>query len=323
MSLKIHPRIDQVNSPFNDVSVELYILRGERNMIIDTGIGLSPERDVLPILKIHGLTLSDINLILNTHDHPDHTGGNAAIKAASGAQVYIHKDEVPFLNDREHCFEFYSAPVIKAMGGNPQAAKQAFLETAGPAVVADQKLDDGDIIDGGPGVKLRVVHLPGHTLGSVGFFWEEESILFSGDSVAGLHDGGGKLPIIFDLLAYKKSLQRLEEMPIRSLLCAHRYRGIRLPPAPVRQGREVSQFVQESREFAEKMDEAVMKVFWGQYEKGFMQLADEVIAQLPKAMGFKPMTQVERPFLSAQAIFFRLSQLSQQGTMDGFKEVKV
>jgi len=323
MSLKIHPRIDQVNSPFNDVSVELYILRGERNMIIDTGIGPSPERDVLPILKIHGLTLSDIDLILNTHDHPDHTGGNAVIKAASNAQVYIHKDEVPFLNDREHCFEFYSSPVIKAMGGNPQAAKQAFLESAGPGVVPDRQLDDGDVIDGGPGVKLRVVHLPGHTLGSVGFFWEEEGILFSGDSVAGLHDGRGKLPIIFDLLSYKKSLKRLQEIPIRFLLCAHRYRGIHLAPFPVREGREVSQFLQESWEFAERMDEAIMEVFSPRCEKGFMKVADEVIARLPKEMGFKPMTQVERPFLSAQVIFFRLSQLNQQGTMDGFKEVKV
>ena len=179
MSLKIHPRIEQVNSPFNDVSVELYLLRGERNIIIDTGIGPSPVRDILPVLKVHSLTLSDINLILNTHDHPDHTGGNAIIKDASGAQVYIHKDEVPFLKNREHCFDFYSSPVIKAMGGNLQAAKQAFLDSAGPGIVPDQQLDDGDIINDEPGVKMRVVHLPGHTLGSVGFFWEEEGILYS------------------------------------------------------------------------------------------------------------------------------------------------
>jgi glyoxylase-like metal-dependent hydrolase (beta-lactamase superfamily II) len=93
----------------------------------------------------------------------------------------------------------------------------------------------------------------------VGFFWEEEGILFSGDSVGGLHDAGagGKLPIVFDLSAYKKSLQRLKKMPIRSLLCAHRYRAIRLSPAPVRQGREVSQFLTDSMEFTERLDEAI------------------------------------------------------------------
>jgi glyoxylase-like metal-dependent hydrolase (beta-lactamase superfamily II) len=314
MSQEIHPRIVEVSAKFFDTTVEIYLIRGERNILIDTGIHQSPGKDILPILKTNGLTLSDIHLILNTHDHPDHTGGNSAIKAAGGAQIYIHKDEVPFLNDHEHSFEFYAAPVIRAMGGNLQETKQVFLEMAGRGVVPDQQLGDGDMIDGGPGVKLRVVHLPGHTPGSVGFFWEEEDILFSGDSVGGLHDAGagGKLPVIFDLLAYKKSLQRLHEMPIRFLLCAHRYRAIRLPPAPVRRGREVSQFVQDSQEFAERLDEAITKVSSHQFEKSFMQLADEVVAQFPKEMGFKPMTQVERPHLSAQAIFFRLSQISQK-----------
>lgn len=314
MSKEIHPRIMEVSAKFFDTTVEIYLIRGERNILIDTGIHQSPGKDILPILKVNGLTLSDIHLILNTHDHPDHTGGNSAIKAAGGAQIHIHKDEAPFLNDREHSFEVYSAPVIRAMGGNLQETKRAFLEMVGPGGVADQQLGDGDTIDGGPGVKLRVVHLPGHTPGSVGFFWEEEDILFSGDSVGGLHDAGagGKLPVIFDLLGYKKSLQRLSEMPIRFLLCAHRYRAIRLPPAPVRQGREVNQFVGDSQEFAERLDEAITKVSSHQFEKSFMELADEVVAQFPKEMGFKPMTQVGRPHLSAQAIFFRLSQISQE-----------
>jgi hydroxyacylglutathione hydrolase len=319
----IHPRIAQVGATFYEVHVVyLYLVRGEKNILIDTGIHQSPEKDILPILKNYGLTLSDIHLILNTHDHPDHTGGNAAMKAASGAHISLHKDDVPFLNDPERRFEFYSAPVIKAMGGDLQAAKQASLEMAGPVAVSDQQLEEGDVIDGGPGVKLSVIHLPGHTPGSVGFFWEEEGILFSGDSVAGLHDAGagGKLPVIFDLLAYQKSLQRLQEIPIRSLLCAHRYRAIRLPPTPVRQGRDVKQFVQDSQEFTERLDEAIMKVSSHAFERGFIQFADEVIAQFPKEMGFKPLTQVERPVLSAHTIFFRLSQLTQQGTQDKFKD---
>jgi len=321
----IHPRIEQVGARFFEANVVyLYLLRGEKNIIIDTGINQSPERDILPFLKIHSLTLSDIHLILNTHDHPDHTGGNAAMKAASGAHIYIHKDDVPFLNDPEHGFEFYAAPVIRAMGGNLQAGKQALLAMAGPVVVSDQQFEDGDIIDGGPGVKLSVIHLPGHTPGSVGFFWEEEGILFSGDSVAGLHDAGagGKLPVIFDLLAYQKSLRRLQELPIRSLLCAHDYRAIRLPPTPVRQGRDVKQFVQDSQEFTERLDEAITKVASHPFEKGFREFADEVIAQFPKEMGFKPLTQMERPFLSAHTIFFRHSQLTQQGKKDGVKEEK-
>jgi glyoxylase-like metal-dependent hydrolase (beta-lactamase superfamily II) len=315
MPEKIDPRIVEISARFYDFSfVYLYLIMGEKNILIDTGIHSSPEKDILSALKSHGLTLSDIDLILNTHDHPDHTGGNAAVKTASGAQIYIHKEEIPFLNDHEHAFEVYTAPVIRAMGGNLQAAKQASLEMAGPIVPSDQALADGDVIDGGPGIKLRVVHLPGHTLGSVGFFWEEEGILFSGDSVGGLHDAGagGKLPIVFDLSAYKESLQRLQKMDIRFLLCAHRYKALRLPPAPVRQGQEVSQFVKDSLEFTERLDEAIQKVYSHPVGKSFMELADEVVSQFPEEMGFKPLKEVERPHLSAHTIYFRLSKIGQK-----------
>ena len=305
---RVHPQVEQIRSQFNDVSVELYLIRGERNIIIDTGINQSPQKDIFPSLKSIGLTFSEIDLILNTHGHFDHTGGNAAVKDASGAKIFIHKDDAPFLYNRDLCFELYFAPVIKAMGGDLQTGKAAFTEMAGSETVADQQLEEGMIIDGGAGIELRVVCLPGHTLGSVGFFWEKEGILFSGDSVMGLHIEGGKFPIIFDIPAYTKSLQRLQEMPINFLLCGHPYRGLRLPPSFIRQGREVRQYLRECQEFLERLDEAVDKVKRDLSEKGFMQLADEVIAQLPKEMGFKPMTQVERPLYSAHTIFFILCQ---------------
>ncbi len=306
MLRRIHPRVEQVSTQFNGVIVELYLVRGEKNIFIDTGITQSPQRDIPQRLKTLGLTLSDIGLILNTHGHFDHTAGNAAVKAASRAQVFIHKVDAAFLHDRERCFELYFAPVVKAMGGNVQAEKKAFSDMAGPAVVPDRQLDDGDLIDAGGGVILQVVHLPGHTLGSAGFFWEREGILFAGDSMVGLHVEGGKIPVILDLEAYMKSVRRLEEMPIKFLLCSHHYRGVRLPPDPVRQGSEVGRYLQDCREFGARLEEAVRKVTPHLFEEGFMQVADEVIAHFSEEMGFKPMTKVERPLYFAQTIFFRL-----------------
>lgn len=87
-SEKIYARIVQVSAKFFDTTVEIYLIRGERNILIDTGIHQSPGKDILPILKVNGLTLSDIHLILNTHDHPDHTGGNSAIKAPGGSNIH-------------------------------------------------------------------------------------------------------------------------------------------------------------------------------------------------------------------------------------------
>jgi glyoxylase-like metal-dependent hydrolase (beta-lactamase superfamily II) len=313
MMQTIHQRIEQVSVQIrDDIYVESYLLRGDRNILIDTGIIPAPERDILPALKDFGLGLSDISLILNTHGHPDHTGGNARVKAAGGAQVCIHKGDQPFLDDRDRIFELYSAPVFKAMGSDVLAEKQAFLAMAGPSAAPDRQLKDGDVIDAGLGIQLKVLHIPGHSLGSVGFFWEEEGVLFSGDAVSGLHIEGGKLPIIHDLTTYRKSLQRLQEMSIRVLLCGHRYRGTGLATTSVRQGGEVGQFLQQSLEVAERIDGAVLNVAARQHEKGFMELADEIIAQLPREMGFMPITRVEMPHLSAQSIFFRLQQLGQR-----------
>jgi glyoxylase-like metal-dependent hydrolase (beta-lactamase superfamily II) len=188
----------------------------------------------------------------------------------------------------------------------------------GEAVVPDTKFSDGNIIDCGNGIELKVVHLPGHTLGSVGFFWEKEGIFFSGDSVVGLHIEGGKLPVIFDLTAYVESLKRLQEIPIRFLLCGHHYRGFRLPAAPVRQGGDIIQYLKDSQEYAQRLDEAITKVIPYRFEKSFMQIADLVISYLPREMGFLPMTEVQKPLYSAQAIFFRLQQLFRHNKTDDF-----
>jgi glyoxylase-like metal-dependent hydrolase (beta-lactamase superfamily II) len=318
MSERVHPIVEQISTYFDSVAVELYLIKGERKIIIDTGTRQSPQRDILQRLKAFGLTLCDISIILNTHGHFDHTAGNRAVKEASGAQIYIHENDAPFLFDHSNCFGRYMAPVAKAIESSVHGEEQAFLDMMGEAVVPDAQFSDGNIIDCGNGVELKVVHLPGHTLGSVGFFWEKEGIFFSGDSVVGLHIEGGKLPVILDLTAYVESLKRLQEMPIRFLLCGHHYRGFRLPAAPGRQGGDIIQYLKDSQEYAQRLDEAITKVIPYAFEKSFMQIADLVISYLPREMGFLPMTEVQKPLYSAQAIFFRLQQLFRHNKTDDF-----
>ena len=318
MSERVHPIVEQISTYFDSVAVELYLIKGERKIIIDTGTRQSPQRDILPRLKAFGLTLCDISIILNTHGHFDHTAGNRAVKEASGAQIYIHENDAPFLFDHSNCFGRYMAPVAKAIESSVHREEQAFLEMMGEAVVPDTKFSDGNIIDCGNGIELKVVHLPGHTLGSVGFFWEKEGIFFSGDSVVGLHIEGGKLPVIFDLTAYVESLKRLQEIPICFLLCGHHYRGFRLPAAPVKQGGDIIQYLKDSQEYAQRLDEAITKVIPYAFEKSFMQIADLVISYLPRELGFLPMTEVQKPLYSAQAIFFRLQQLFRHNKTDDF-----
>jgi hydroxyacylglutathione hydrolase len=105
---------------------------------------------ILRELKVLGWSLS---LILNTHWHPDHAGGNAEIKAATGAQV-IGPAEVEKI-----------APV-------------------------DRKVSHGDIVELGE-TRFSVIDTGGHTLGHVTYFDAADQIAFVGDTLFSL--GCGRL----------------------------------------------------------------------------------------------------------------------------------
>jgi hydroxyacylglutathione hydrolase len=101
-----------------------------------------------------------ITQILNTHEHLDHTGGNAALVAATGARVLAH------------------AGAASRIGG------------------VDVGLEKGDVIRVGHGVELECLDTPGHTLAHICLFAHApEPALFCGDTLfnagAGNCHGGG------------------------------------------------------------------------------------------------------------------------------------
>ena len=99
------------------MDVNVYLIRGKRNAIIDSGPpGLGGEA-VAAALEVLDLSISDVDFILNTHGHLDHAGGNADIKALSNAQVCIHNDDALFLEDDERTWDKYYGPPVEALKG--------------------------------------------------------------------------------------------------------------------------------------------------------------------------------------------------------------
>jgi len=111
----------------------------------------SEAAPVLAVLDAEGWRLSHI---LNTHHHPDHIGGNAELKAATGAVI---------------------------------AAPRADLHRI-PNV--DVPLGEGDRYTVG-GSTAQVFAVPGHTSGHIAFWFEADQALFSGDTLFSL--GCGRL----------------------------------------------------------------------------------------------------------------------------------
>jgi glyoxylase-like metal-dependent hydrolase (beta-lactamase superfamily II) len=235
----VNKSLSTVRVPFRGGgNVFLYLLRGERIALVDTGVEHTPTEVLQPALAEIGLALSDIDLILNTHAHLDHAGGNGEMKKLSKASIHLHRDDLFMANSVQAHAEFMTAPLI-ALDFPAEAIKERAEQTicsTGQAVGADVVLSEGDTVDLGKGIVLRVVHNPGHTPGSISYFWESEGILLAGDGVPGMGSRPGAYPLYFDACTYRRSLAKLSQMDFRMMCLGHAYLGGTLVNNPIREG---------------------------------------------------------------------------------------
>jgi glyoxylase-like metal-dependent hydrolase (beta-lactamase superfamily II) len=103
----------------------------------------------------------DLRLIVNTHGHFDHVGGNKPLKEATGAPILIHSGDAPLL---AHLAD--------------SAAVWGMRVEDSPA--PDRLLEDGDEINFG-NITLKVIHTPGHSPGGIALFTPGH--LFVGDTL--------------------------------------------------------------------------------------------------------------------------------------------
>ena len=159
-----------------------------RAFLIDDGKGLTlidtlldqAGTLVLAELRLLGKQPADIKRIILTHAHQSHLGGLASLKKATGAPVFSHEWEVDIIRGKR------KVEVPKTTTLWPQPPLQIYtLQVAfvlglrmPPPSDVDQTLKDGDQV--GP---LTVMHAPGHTPGTLAFYWPEKRALIAGDIV--------------------------------------------------------------------------------------------------------------------------------------------
>ena len=135
----------------------------------------------------------DVTKLLQTHAHIDHVAGLHGAKAESGAPIYLHPDDQ---------FMYDAAPSAGLMFGYD-------IEPLPPV---DVELADGQELHVGE-LRTKVLLLPGHSPGSVAFWFEDLGLLFGGDVLFAGGIGRVDLPGS-DPAAMKRSLQRLmDEVP--------------------------------------------------------------------------------------------------------------
>lgn len=161
-----------------------YIVVDDRRdaLLIDPAMG---ESLVIEAVKQHGLHLVEI---LNTHGHPDHIYGNAAVKEATKARLAIHRLDAYRLGPER-----------------PATTMQI------PPCAADDLFDEG-ALSYVADLKVTAIHTPGHTEGSTCFHFEREKVLFSGDVIFQGSTGRWDLPG-GDREQMERSLERVMTLP--------------------------------------------------------------------------------------------------------------
>ncbi|WMW23867.1 MBL fold metallo-hydrolase [Methanolobus sediminis] len=135
-----------------------YLINGK--ILVDTG--MSTEGLISAITE--NIDIKDLELIILTHCHYDHTASAQAIADISGAKIAIHKDDEPLLS-------------------NDTISAAAMFGNKAPVIKPDMLLEEGDRIPIGNDEELEVIHTPGHTPGGICLYEANSKSLFSGDTV--------------------------------------------------------------------------------------------------------------------------------------------
>ncbi|MBN2599041.1 MAG: MBL fold metallo-hydrolase [Candidatus Thermoplasmatota archaeon] len=190
-----------VTIPGMEYDSNIYLLLGKVPTIIDTGTGFH-SKEIIEIIQ-KNIMITKIKQVVLTHEHYDHVGGVYDIISAlqGNAKIYAHHEIVTKLKEGKSTF-------AEMLGGKM------------PKITVDVALNDGDHLTLGD-QQYEILLTPGHSIGSLCLYEQNQKVLFSGDTVFanggfGRYDFPGG-----DFTALLRSIQCLATLDVNSLYPGH------------------------------------------------------------------------------------------------------
>ncbi len=132
--------------------------------MIDTGY-IRDFEETKRLIETAGVNLRSVDLIVSTHSHCDHIGGNKKIQEISGCQIAIHQVDKQLIDSRDDWSTWYR-----------------FYDQEAEFFPVDIALEEGDklYLDD---LELKIIHTPGHARGGISLYCPEERFLISSDAL--------------------------------------------------------------------------------------------------------------------------------------------
>ena len=181
-----------------------FVCRTSPAVLVDTGYRDGID-DTLAVIASLGVDVADTGLIINTHCHCDHIGGNRAIQVRSGCQVAMHPVGRHFIDTRDDWSTWWR-----------------YYGQAADFFDVTRSLADGEEVRLGDHV-FEVIHTPGHAADGLVLYHKKAGVLLSADTlwendlaVMTLRIEGSDA--VFRMLA---SLERIAALDVRQVFPGH------------------------------------------------------------------------------------------------------
>jgi len=295
MTFPFHTPLDGVGLieiPASGITSNVYVLGppGDAALVDCSVAGSAPE--IITTLEEQGHPPDGVKAIVITHGHSDHFGGAAALAEWSGAPVWAHLAAAGNIEDH---WSGYIAPGAPGPNAEPDDWERARARS-GKTVRVARMLREGDRIELG-GLRLDVVHTPGHERGLITLFERRRHLAFVGDLVQGGIDCSANwLGLFTDVAGQRRSLARLA-----ALRPAWLFKGHRQP----RTGTDVDADIGAAMARLDVIEEALLDTL---EHNSPVTIAQAARATFSQVLGMKEVEPVNYAVATVTAFFLDLAQ---------------